>query len=128
MRKVWWYEEFAANDCIRSIVLNGMIFALLGIYEYYKYTNNDKARLLFEKGISSLKYNLHNYDSNGYSYYDILRNPPLKYHEIHVKQLAELYDITKDELFKTYHDRWKDRREPISFKMRRRIKSLIRRL
>ncbi|RMF31408.1 MAG: hypothetical protein D6752_02240, partial [Candidatus Nitrosothermus koennekii] len=81
----WWYEEFASDDCIRSMVLNGMMFALLGIYDYYKYTSDNNAKYLFDKGVLSLKNNISKYDYKGYSYYDILGNPPIKYHEIHVR-------------------------------------------
>ncbi|GIU72614.1 MAG: hypothetical protein KatS3mg003_2093 [Candidatus Nitrosocaldaceae archaeon] len=62
------------------------------------------------------------------TYYDILGNPPLKYHEIHVRQLAELYNITKDKLFKEYYYKWKDGKEPVAFKAKRRMKWIIRRL
>jgi heparosan-N-sulfate-glucuronate 5-epimerase len=107
----WWYEEYVAdnNSAEESRVLNGMLFALIGVYEYYKYTNDLEARLIFDKGINSVKQNLAKYDDGlGYSYYDILHNPPGKYHLIHVDLLNKLYDITHEEIFRSYSERWRD--------------------
>ena len=53
----WWYEEYATNDkdSMISRVLNGMLFTVLGIYDYFKYTNDPNAKLLFDKGVNSIK-------------------------------------------------------------------------
>ena len=32
-----------------------MLFTVLGIYDYYKYTNDNDAKLLFDKGVNSIK-------------------------------------------------------------------------
>ena len=86
-----------------------MMFALLGIHEYYELTGDENAKYLFDKGIISLKDHLSDYDAGGWTYYDALGNPASKgYHHIHVKQLSQLYNITKDPYFKKYHDKWKN--------------------
>ncbi len=103
----WWYEEYAANKCKISRVLNGMMFAVLGIYDYYKYTNDPDAKYLFDQGIISLKEELPKYDYNGHSYYDTLGKLAIpKYHKIHLRFLKQLYNITNDEIFKKFHDKW----------------------
>jgi hypothetical protein len=105
----WWYEEYVADNigAKESRVLNGMLFALIGVYEYYKYTNDMDAKLIFDKGVNSVKENLAKYDAgNGYSFYDILHNPPDKYHLIHVDLLNRLYDITHEEIFREYSEKW----------------------
>lgn len=74
----WWYEEYVADNigAEESRVLNGMLFALIGIYEYYEYTYDSDAKLIFDKGINSVKENLVKYDNGkGHSYYDILQTP-----------------------------------------------------
>ena len=68
----WWYEEYAHENGKESKVLNGMMHALIGIHEYYLYTNEPKAKFLFEKGVLALKKDLPSYDIEGYSYYDAL--------------------------------------------------------
>lgn len=105
----WWYEEYVADNigAKESRVLNGMLFALIGVHEYYKYTNDMDAKLIFDKGVNNVKENLGKYDDgNGYSYYDIVHNPPDKYHLIHIDLLNRLYDITHEEIFREYSEKW----------------------
>lgn len=102
-----WYEEYADEGGKMSRVLNGHNFALLGIYEYYKITGDIDAKYLFDKGVASLKRHAHEYDANCWTYYDALGNlADEKYHNIHIKQMLELYNITGDELFKDYYEKW----------------------
>ena len=111
----WWYEEYASNGKNANVsrVLNGMIFAVLGIYDYYKYTNDSDAKLLFDKGINSIKKELSKYNNNGYSYYDILgKTASLKYHQIHVNLTKQLYDLTNEPMFNEYHELWKKHNNP----------------
>lgn len=103
----WWYEEYASNNCKVSKVLNGMIFTILGIYDYYQYTNDSDAKILFDKGVLALKNELPKFDYKGFSYYDVLGNLAHEYHAIHIDLLKKLYDLTKEDVFKYYHDGWK---------------------
>jgi len=105
--KGWWYEEFAENDCKISRVLNGMMYGVLGIYEFFEYTHDKEAKFLFDKGIIELKRILPQYDFEGFSYYDILGHPANKYHSIHISQLQRLFEITKEEIFRKYAEKWK---------------------
>ncbi len=106
----WWYEEYASNgkSAKNPRVLNGMLFAVLAIYDYYKYTNDADAKLLFDKGVNSIKKELSKYNNNGYSYYDIFGNPPGKYHQTHVILTKKLYDITGEPIFNEYSELWKN--------------------
>ncbi len=103
----WWYEEFASKNGPNSKVLNGMIFAMLGIYEYYKYTNDENAKLLFEKGRDALIKELPKFDNKGFSNYDLLGNLSRHYHQVHIDLLEKLYSITKDKIFMEYCEKWK---------------------
>lgn len=113
----WWYEEYADENGSDPRVLNGMMFALLGIHEYYELTGDENAKYLFDNGIISLKAHLSNYDAGGWTYYDTLGNPASKkYHHIHVRQLSQLYDITNDPVFKGYSAKWKSYEDsPLQF-------------
>ena len=111
----WWYEEYASNDKNANIsrVLNGMIFAVLGIYDYYKFTNDPDAKLLFDNGVNSIKKELSKYNNNGYSYYDILGNiASWKYHQIHINLTKQLHDLTGEPIFNNYHELWKKHNNP----------------
>lgn len=104
----WWYEEYSHEDAKPSRVLNGMMYALLGIDEYYKYTNDIKAKFIFEHGITSLENKLPDYDLNGYSYYDDLKTHSSSfYHQVHVDLTEQLYAITENEILYKYHNKWK---------------------
>jgi hypothetical protein len=84
-----------------------MIFAVLGIYDYYNYTHDKDAKYLFDQGVLALSKNLPHYDNNGNSYYDILRhNAGPHYQKVHIALLSRMYDITHAEVFKLYHDKW----------------------
>jgi len=64
-----WYEEYPATS--PPHVLNGFIFALLGLYDFYKITRDKKALELFNRGIETIKANLHLYDIGFWSTYDL---------------------------------------------------------
>ena len=107
----WWYEEYADEGGTEPRVLNGMMYTLLGINEYYDYTKDPDAKHLFDEGVIALEESLPDYDANGYSYYDILGNPSMGYHATHIRQLNDLYEITNIEIFKDYRDRWQSYEE-----------------
>ncbi len=103
----WWYEEYAHENGKESRVLNGMIHAVLGIYDYYQYTNDTNAKFLFGKGIDALKHDLPSYDFDGYSYYNALGKPASNsYHDAHVSLTKKLYEITNEPIFNEYSKKW----------------------
>jgi D-glucuronyl C5-epimerase C-terminus len=113
----WWYEEYAGPKLMETRVLNGMTFALLGVYEYYKHTQDPAAKFIFDQGVIALKNELPRYEyaTGQYSTYDILNNSvpnSLNYHLAQTAHLGILYDITGEDIFKTYHDSWSDYKLP----------------
>ena len=103
-----WYLEWPAFS--RPKTLNGFIFALLGIWDYYQVTKKSTAKVLFAQGIQSLKDHLHEFDKYNRSSYDLGGDPfsyNQPYHQLHIKQLATLYDITGEEIFNEYSKKWK---------------------
>ena len=103
-----WCEECADEGAYVGKVLNGFIFALLGLYEYYNGTNNLDAYELFCEGAETVSNNIHRYDSGSWSYYNLLHhgNSSLGYHELHIKQLSTLHEITGDETFLHYSQKF----------------------
>ena len=104
----WWYEEYASRASTKEPrVLNGMIHSILGINEYFKNTGDSSAKFLFDQGILALKNDLPKYDNNGASFYDRLGLPANSFYKsLHVRQLNQLYDLTHEPIFKTFHDKW----------------------
>ncbi|HOX84119.1 MAG TPA: D-glucuronyl C5-epimerase family protein, partial [Chryseolinea sp.] len=104
----WWFEEFADEGGFDSRVLNGHMFAAIGIHDYFLYTKDSAAKYLFDQGLLGLKNNLSKYDNvGGPSFYDrrgTITN--IKYHAIHVDLLNQLFQISGDPLYKTYSEKW----------------------
>ncbi len=92
-----------------TAVLNGFIFAIFGVYDYARYTEAAAARRFFDELVASLKQNLFRYDSGYWSYYDLaepLRLTSKVYHQLHICQLKKMYQLTNEEKFRIYFERW----------------------
>ncbi|MDA3780398.1 MAG: D-glucuronyl C5-epimerase family protein [Bacteroidales bacterium] len=102
-----FFEEYACDP--PKHVLNGFIFSLAGLYNFYENTGYKKAIKYFNEGVNSLLKNLSNYDIGFASLYD--NNPKHiatamgsgdSYHEIHIAQLLWLYSVTGEKEFYNY--------------------------
>jgi len=128
----YWYLEFPAEP--PAYVLNGMIYALFGIYDYYIITDSPKAHRYFERAIETLAKNLDKYDLGYWSAYDLYYHDCASYHYhryVHIPQLMSLYDITQRKVFRDYAGRFrKYLNEPwlTIFKTRFSIEAIIRRI
>ena len=74
-----------------SGVLNGWIFALFGVYDYFLAQKDPRARDLLEETIGALVAYLPQYNTGCWSYYDLtgtLASP--FYHRLHIAQLEAL--------------------------------------
>jgi hypothetical protein len=107
-RDGWWYEEYAQqNNKQQPRVLNGFIYCLFGIKEYYNVTKDNRAKQLYDAGLRDLKAHLPEYDGGNWTYYDKLGTiSTLPYHETHVRLMNELFQSTGDPEFRIYRDRW----------------------
>jgi len=100
-----FYLEYACQAHPR--VLNGFVFSLFGLLDFYKTTGCKKALSLFNHGIKTLKVRLKDYDTSDWTYYDLLGKRSTKtYHRIHYTQLFELYSLTRDWQFLEYAEKW----------------------
>jgi hypothetical protein len=129
----YWYLEYPSNP--PAYVLNGFIFGLFGIYDYWRISNSPKAFICFQRGINTLKRNLHKYDKGYWSAYDLEYNKycaGYNYHKnVHIPQLKVLYQLTGDEAFKIYASKFsKYLSEPYftMFKIKFTIDAISRRL
>lgn len=106
------FEEFVHKT--DSYVLNGDLFAIAGIHDYYEVTGNADAKLAFDAACESIKILLPYYDFYGISSYDLLhyvcgipaflKNPYA--HDYHIAILDALYFWTKNDIFKEYSKRF----------------------
>jgi len=101
-----WFEEYAILP--PPHILNGFIFTLFGIYDFYRVTKEEKALILFNEGIKTLEKNLHLYDNGYWSLYNLIHKYPStgSYHSLHITQLRALYELTGKDIFDEYAERW----------------------
>jgi len=105
-----WIEEYIVSQ--PTHILNGFIWALWGVYDYYLSTNNPAARSLWEEGLKTIEKNLERYDTGYWSLYDLSKTgmkntASFFYHRLHIVQMEILYHLSGKEIFKNYRDRWK---------------------
>jgi heparosan-N-sulfate-glucuronate 5-epimerase len=104
-----WIEEYLVDP--PTHILNGMIWASWGVYDYFLATGETQARDLFERVIHTLVKNLARYDLGFWSLYEHsgTRLPMIAspfYHRLHIVQLRILHQITGQAVFLEYADRW----------------------
>ena len=92
-------------------VLNGFLFAVIGIKEFYDVTGDKTALSLFDQAVATLERTLAFYDLGFWSSYDLspgrFKNPAsLWYHDLHIALLDILFDITDKKFFYVYSRRW----------------------
>lgn len=107
-----WYEEYPTEPA--SFVLNGYVYALLGLYDASQATGDSSIKKLYEQGVESLKAMLSLYDLGWCTAYDLTHHsvpgaaPNVarwQYHWIHIQLLSALSQIEGD-AFDSYTQRW----------------------
>lgn len=106
-----WFEEFGASK--RSHVLNGFIYALIGLFEYYRFLKSKEAKHYFDEGIATLRAYLPKFELDlgimRWSRYDLgkIIFAGNNYHtKVHIPQLRILYDLTGELEFLDTAERW----------------------
>jgi hypothetical protein len=118
-----FFAEYPTNPPVYT--LNGYMFVLLGLYDWWKIAGSDEAGRLFSSGMDTLESILPYYDIETFSTYDlgyithalpksqdgkqpeqVKPHVNASYHAIHIAQLMALYSVTDEEALKEYADRW----------------------
>lgn len=113
------FEEYLTNPCF--YVLNGDLFAIVGLYDWYKTATEDygsmEAKKAFEGAVESITFLLPYYDFYGWSCYDLywhtsggLESPFFNNsyaHQCHIYLLDFLSQVSDDETISTYYQRFK---------------------
>ncbi len=100
--KVFFYECPAD-----PLILNGWIFSLWGILDYYKEYKNSDAGKIYERTLKTLESSLSRFDIGYWSKYeDGKRIASPFYHILHVHQLNVMYELTDIKAFKEYAIKW----------------------
>ena len=112
------YLEEAITEKI-SCILDGFIYAMFGVYDYYQYTHDAIAKQLFEACCKTIKTRIQEFDLGFWSRADCyLEKPKMPaskfYHNVHIQQLKALFVLTNEEVYEIYAEKW-DRYQRNSF-------------
>ena len=90
-------------------VLNGGIFALLGVHDYAEFFEDEHYRAMVRRGLQTLKNHWRDWDAGLWTLYDLypLRRYASKmYQELHIRQFRALAKLFSIEEFDAVADRW----------------------
>lgn len=102
-----WFEEYPSAT--PSLVLNGYIYTLFGMYDLYRVTKNEKAKQLYDECVSTLENNVYKYDVWYWSVYDQLKRELVSYYyqkNVHIPLMEIMYRLTGKNIFKKYAEKW----------------------
>jgi len=104
-----WFEEYIVSP--PTHILNGFIWALWGVYDYWLATRDAAAHELFSRGVRTLLRNLDRYDIGFWSLYEQsgTRLPMVAssfYHQLHIVQLRVMHRLTGEDAFHRIAVRW----------------------
>ena len=108
-----WYEEYPTPDA-GAFVLNGYIYALIGLFDLHEVFNSSKALELYDNGTNSLYSMIDLFDLGCSSSYDLVHHsvpgtaPNIArdgYHSLHITLLSVL-NVLENEGFQSVEDRW----------------------
>lgn len=112
----FWLEEFPSKPA--SKVLNGYVYALLGIVDLYRVTNHAKAKEMMDRCFYTLKTHIRSYDCGYWSYYDLLKRELVRYYyqkNVHVPQLLILHQLTNEPVYLELAKKWTKTLNKINF-------------
>jgi len=104
-----WLEEAVVEP--PTHILNGFLWTLFGVWDYWLLTKDEGAKNLFDQCVKTLKNNLKNFDVSLWSLYE-QSGTKMKmlassfYHNLHIVQLKILYKITNEPIFKEFAEKW----------------------
>jgi len=102
-----WFEEYPTEK--PSYVLNGFIYAILGIFDFYRVTGSQDSLNLWNLSVKTLEINIHKYDVWYWSVYDQLKKQLVSYYyqkNVHIPLMQIMYGLTSIELFDYYAKKW----------------------
>jgi hypothetical protein len=118
-----WFEE--APKLPASHILNGAIFALWGILDYFKISGKPELEETWNQGIQTILNALDHYDLGYWSLYDLAGTITSYYYQsVHVKQMNALYRQTGDEPFRKYAEKWAKQLQSPSCRRRKKVYSV----
>ena len=104
-----WLEESIVHP--PTHILNGFFWAIWGIYDYYLYQKDPRAKDVYDRSLETLIHYLPSFDTGYWSLYEhagermlMLASP--FYHRLHIVQLKIMSMITGQAIFREYAEKW----------------------
>ena len=104
-----WIEEYLVHP--PTHILNGFMWALWGVFDYWLVCGDASAKKVFDRGIETLMRNLPRFDTGYWSLYEqsgtrlkMLASP--FYHRLHIVQLRVMSRLTGDARFAELAEQW----------------------
>ena len=106
----YWIEEAIVEPLTH--ILNGFMWAVMGIYDYYLLTGREDVKMWFDRFTKTIAANLHTFDTGYWSLYEhshtkIPMVASTFYHGLHLVQLEILYNMTGNQVFNEYLIKWR---------------------
>ena len=92
---------------IKLSVLNGWIFSIFGLYDYFIVSGDKKIEKIMNQSIETIARSLKKYDRGFWTNYDrvgTIASPA--YHDLHIMQLLVLYEMFGKQEFEIYAAKW----------------------
>ncbi|MEY3499835.1 MAG: hypothetical protein RL308_1504 [Bacteroidota bacterium] len=112
----YWLEEYPSTPA--SYVLNGFIYALFGIQDYYRVTKSDLAKKELNCYFKTLENNIDKYDAGFWSYYDLQYKELVKFYyqkNVHAPQMQAIYKLTGNQTYNLLYKKWLSQCTPAKF-------------
>lgn len=104
-----WIEEYLVDP--PTHVLNGFMWALWGVFDFWLARNDALAKRIFDRGVETLLRNLARFDTGYWSLYEqsgtrlkMLASP--FYHQLHIVQLRVMFKLAGDARFAAVAEKW----------------------
>jgi len=100
----YWIEEYPTNNPMH--VLNGFIFGIFGLYDYYLISHDPECLKIMNAAITTVEHYISDFRNPGHlSFYGLkYKRQKEHYHYVHIYELNMLHKITGDHYFKAMAD------------------------
>lgn len=114
-----WIEEYIMEN--PTHVLNGFIWALWGVWDYYLTTKDESALQLFNECLKTMTRILPRYDAGFWSLYDLSKQAMKMvasdfYHRLHIVELKIMHRLTGVPIFAEYAEKFQSYYDNKNFK------------
>jgi heparosan-N-sulfate-glucuronate 5-epimerase len=102
-----FYQEVAPRPIIH--ILNGFLYALVGLYEYSVVWSSEDAHRALHRGLNTIQHVIGRFDSGYWSRYSMYTPNHLAdryYHEVHIQQLAYLGKVCELPELIEWSEKW----------------------